>query len=120
MTDNVVNFPDRKDDQYVVLVVDDEYLMRGVLKEILKDSGFYVIALESAEQAIWYLSKLVHIDVVLSDIKMPGMDGFELARWVHENKPNIPVILASGYTGKTNMAADLGNAQFLSKPYNFD
>jgi two-component system NtrC family sensor kinase len=120
MADNVINFPDRKADQYIVLVVDDEYLMRGVLKEILKDCGFYVIAVGSAQEAIMYLSKLVHIDVVFSDIKMPDMDGFELARWVHQHKPDIPVILASGYSGKTNMAADLCGAQFLQKPYDFD
>jgi two-component system NtrC family sensor kinase len=120
MADNVINFPDRKADQYIVLVVDDEYLMRGVLTEILKDCGFYVIAAESAAQAITFLSKLVHIDVVFSDIKMPDMDGFELARWVHQHKPDIPVILASGYSGKTNMAADLCGAQFLPKPYDFD
>jgi two-component system NtrC family sensor kinase len=120
MTCNVINFPDRKPEQYVVLVVDDEYMMRGVLTEILKESGFYVIAVGSAEEAIRFLSKLVHFDVVFSDIKMPDMDGFELARWVHKHKPDIPVILASGYSGKTNMAADLGGAQFLQKPYDFD
>jgi DNA-binding NtrC family response regulator len=120
MSDNVIHFPDRKAEQYIVLVVDDEYLMRGVLTEILKDCGLYVIAAASAEEAIWYLSKLVHIDVVFSDIKMPGMDGFELARWVHQHKPDLPMILASGYSGKTSMAADLCGAQFLQKPYNFD
>jgi CheY-like chemotaxis protein len=120
MNDNIIPFPDQKPDQPVVLVVDDEYLIRGVLTEILKDSGFYVVAAASAEEAIRYISKLAHIDVVFSDIKMPDMDGFELARWVHKHKPNLPVILASGYTGKTNMAADLCGAQFLPKPYDFD
>ena len=120
MDGNVIDFPDRKAEQYVVLVVDDEYLMRGVLSEILRDCGFHVIAAASAEEAIQFLSKLVHIDVVFSDIKMPDMDGFELARWVHANKPDIPVILASGYSGKTSMAADLCGAQFIKKPYDFD
>jgi CheY-like chemotaxis protein len=102
------------------LVVDDEQLMRAVLKDILCDCGFQVIAVESAEQAIWCIASLSPIDVVFSDIKMPGMGGFELARWVHQNKPGIPVILASGYSGKTNMAADLCGAQFVRKPYGFD
>ena len=52
MADNVINFPDRKVEQYVVLLVDDEFLMRGVLTEILKDCWFYVIAAASAEEAI--------------------------------------------------------------------
>lgn len=76
--------------------------------------------MESAEAAIGFLVKRVHIDVVFSDIKMPGMDGFELAKWVHTNSPAPPVILASGYAGKTGMAADLCGAQFLTKPFDFD
>ena len=117
---NIISFPDRKSDQHVVLLVDDEYLVRGVLKEILQEQGFYVIAVGSAAEAIQLLAKLVHIDVVFSDIKMPDMDGFELARWIHLNQPDIPVILASGYAGKTNMAAELGWAEFVRKPFDFD
>jgi two-component system NtrC family sensor kinase len=118
--ENILNFADRGEERHTVLVVDDEVLLRGVLKEILKDCGFHVVAVESAEQAIWYLSKLARVDVVFSDIKMPGVDGFELAKWIHQHKPDIPVILASGYSGKTNMAADLCGAQFVPKPYGFD
>jgi two-component system, NtrC family, sensor kinase len=116
----IIPFPERKPDQPTVLVVDDEYMMRGVLSEILQDSGFVVIAAESGEAAVHILSCQSHVDAVFSDIKMPGMDGFELAKWVHENRPDTPVILASGYTGKTNMAADLCGAEFLRKPYDFD
>ena len=110
----------RRSSQHVVLLVDDEYLVRGVLTEILRDAGFFVIAVASAQEAIIYLVKLVHIDVVFSDIKMPGMDGFELAKWMHENTPDIGIILASGYTGKTNTAAELGGAEFIRKPFDFD
>lgn len=117
---DIIEFPDRKPNQHVVLLVDDEYLMRGVLKEILIECGYYVVTAKSAEEAIVYLNKLVHIDIVFSDIKMPGMDGFELAEWVHRNKPDTPVILASGYSGKTNMAQELCGAHFLQKPFGFD
>lgn len=116
----IIAFPDRPPDQPTVLVVDDEYLIRGVLSEILTDSGFNVLAAESVAQAIHLLSQPSYVDAVFSDIKMPGMDGFALAKWVHENRPDTPVILASGYCGKTNMAADLCGAQFLRKPYDFD
>jgi two-component system NtrC family sensor kinase len=119
MGDSGVDFA-RKHDQYTVLVVDDGDLMRGVLKEILRDSGFHVVAVQSAEQAVWCLSKLFHIDVVFSDIKMLDIDGFALARWVQENMPHTPVILASGYSGKTNIARDLCGAQLMKKPYDFD
>ena len=116
----IIAFPERAPNQPTVLVVDDEYLIRGVLTEILQDSGFSVVAAESGEEAVHILTRLPHIDAVFSDIKMPGMDGFALAKWVHEHRPDTPVILASGYTGKTNMATDLCGAQVLRKPYDFD
>jgi len=104
----------------IVLLVDDEYLVRGVLSEILKEAGFAVVPAENGAEAIHILSRLDTIDLVFSDIKMAPLDGFEVARWVHEHKPALPVILASGYSGKTNMAADLNGAQFFRKPFDFD
>jgi CheY-like chemotaxis protein len=116
----IINFPEQHIHRHVVLVVDDEFLVRNVLSEILKDAGFHVLQAESAGDAITLLEKLAHVDLIFSDVKMPGMDGFELARWVSENKPDMPVILASGYVGKTNMASELRCAEFLKKPFDFD
>lgn len=117
---DILAFPSRRHDAPTVLVVDDEFLMRGVLTEILQDSGFRVLAAASADDAIALLNGQDVIDLVFSDIKMPGPDGFSLARWVHQNKPGMPVILASGYSGKTNMAAELREAEFLRKPCDFE
>lgn len=117
---DVIAFPDRKKDQHRVLVVDDEFLMRGVLVEILQDNGFHAIPVASAEEAIARLSAGERIDLVFSDIKMPGADGFALARWVHEHRSETPVILASGYPGKANMAAELCQAEFMRKPCDFE
>jgi len=117
---DVIAFPERRQARHTVLVVDDEYLMRGVLGEVLEDAGFAVIAAASAEEAMTYLEGPSPIDLVFSDIKMPGADGFTLAKWVHHNKPDLPVILASGYAGKTNIAAELCEAEFLRKPCDFD
>ena len=116
----VINFPDTHSQQHVVLVVDDEFLVRNVLSEILKDAGFHVLQAEGVADAITLLEKLAHVDLVFSDVKMPGRDGFELAHWVSEHKPDMPVILASGYVGKTNMASELRCAEFLRKPFDFD
>jgi CheY-like chemotaxis protein len=118
--DDIVGLPDRKPEQQVILLVDDEPLVRAMLTASLRDCNFYVIAVGSALEATWFLSKLPMIDLVFSDIKMPVMDGFELAKWVHENKPAIPIILASGDTGKANMAAELCGAEFINKPLDFD
>jgi DNA-binding NtrC family response regulator len=117
---DIIQFPQATPHQPTVLLVDDEYLVRGVLGEILKESGFHVVPAENGAEAIHILSKLERVDLVFSDIKMAPLDGFELAKWVHENKPGLPVILASGYSGKTNMAAELSGAQFFRKPFDFD
>jgi CheY-like chemotaxis protein len=116
----VINFPDPHSGRHTVLLVDDEFLVRNVLAEILKDAGFHVLQAETARAAITILDELASVDLVFSDVKMPGMDGFELARWVSDHKPELPVILASGYVGKTNMAHDLHCTELLRKPFDFD
>ena len=113
----VIAFPHHPPGRHTVLLVDDEYLLRGVLSEILQESG---LAVGSAPEAIAVLSKPCRIDLVFSDVKMEPMDGFELARWIHEHRPNLPVILASGYPNKTSMAADLRGVEFFRKPFDFD
>jgi len=116
----VIDFPEVHPDRHIVLVVDDEFLVRSVLSEILRDAGFHVLQAASVSDAIGILEKHPHVDLVFSDVKMPVMDGFELARWVNEHKTDLPVILASGYVGKTNMACELRCAEFLKKPFDFD
>jgi CheY-like chemotaxis protein len=119
----VIDFPEQQSKRQVVLVVDDEFLVRTVLCEILRDAGFHVLQAETALDAIAILEQppqVDHVDLVFSDVKMPGMDGFELARWVNEHQTDMPVILASGYVGKTNAAAELRCAEILKKPFDFD
>lgn len=116
----MIGFPRPPQGQPTVLLVDDEYLVRGVLSEILKESGFAVVAVPGALEAMAALGKPGHIDLVFSDVKMEPMDGFELARWIHENRPGLPVILASGYGDKTHMASDLHGVEFFRKPFDFD
>jgi DNA-binding NtrC family response regulator len=116
----IIQFPERPPQRPIVLLVDDEYLVRGVLGEILTEAGFQVVPAENGAEAIHILSGLERVDLVFSDIKMAPLDGFELAKWAHEHKPGLPVILASGYGGKTNMAAELNGAEFFRKPFDFD
>lgn len=60
----------------------------------------------------------MEIDVVFSDVRMPGMGGVALAKWVSENRPGTPVFLASGNMGKAYLAHELCGAKFFQKPYN--
>jgi CheY-like chemotaxis protein len=100
-----------------VLVVEDEPLVRMYAVEILQDAGYDVIEAANAEQALAKLEARPDISVMFTDINMPGtMDGFALAREVHQRRPGIHLILTSG-----KMLADKnqvpGLCAFVSKPY---
>jgi DNA-binding NtrC family response regulator len=103
------------------LVVDDEAVIRGVFSEFLKDSGYQTISVASADEAVRLLSSGLAVDLIFSDVRMPGkLDGFGLARWVMENRSPLPVILVSGDIGKANAAVELCGAEIFPKPYDFD
>src|SRR4051812_45793079 len=82
----------------VILVVEDELLIRMALAEFLEDSGFHVVEAGSAAEAIAIVESNPRIALVFSDVVMPGgMDGFGLAGWLDANRPGLPVMMTSGY-----------------------
>jgi DNA-binding NtrC family response regulator len=118
---DVVPFPVEYGKSYAVLVVDDEPAIRGVLCEFLKECGLSPISAENADEAMILIQRGTAIDLVFSDVRMPGqLDGCALARWILENRPELPVILATGDLGKANAAAGLSGIETFAKPYDFD
>ena len=107
--------------RHYVLVVDDEPIIRLGIALHLEQSGFEVREAESAEDAIEVLQEPgCLIDLVFSDVRMPGkMDGIGLSRWIFENRPNVPVILASGDIAKKTAVHDLCGAETITKPYDY-
>jgi CheY-like chemotaxis protein len=106
--------------QSVVLLVEDEILLRRTTAEYLRLSGFPVIEAPSAEEAIAVFASAKRVDVVFSDVYLSAaMDGLRLARWLHRHHPDIPVMLTSGYGDSARQAATnlVGVTSFLSKPY---
>lgn len=79
-----------------ILVVDDEEGLRLLYKEELEDEGAEVVVAASGEEALEKLEENI-IDLVLLDIKMPGMDGVEVLRHVKEKYKDLPVILCTAY-----------------------
>ena len=79
-----------------VLVVDDEPNATKVLSAILSDAGYNVVESSNGEKAIKIMSKK-DIDVVVTDLKMPGKDGMQLFDYIIENYPDIPVIFLTAY-----------------------
>lgn len=111
--------PDTDDKSSVVLVVEDEVLIRLSVADYLRDCGFRVLEAANADEA---LAVLDHgrepVDLVFSDVNMPGsMNGFELASWIRANRPAIGVILASGVPQKAKVAKDICEDGVLPKPY---
>jgi two-component system, response regulator PdtaR len=101
----------------VILLVEDEPLVRLVVADILMEAQFRVIEAADAEEALRVLKAEVDVDVVLSDVEMPpGMNGYDLARQVHKNWPSMGILVASGR--EWPRAHDLPpGAVFLAKPY---
>jgi len=105
--------------QSVVLLVEDETLLRETTAEYLRLSGFTVVEAATAAEAIAAFAAGEPVDVVFSDVQLPGgaTDGLRLARWVHRHRRGIPVLLTSGYGGAIGAAAWAGKSSFVAKPY---
>ncbi len=104
-----------------VLVVDDELVVRDSLKEWLVDEGFSVDMAESGKQAVEMLSQ-INYDLMLLDIKMPGMDGVEVLKIAREMKPDLPVVMMTAYaTVETAVEAmKVGALDYLLKPFDVE
>lgn len=102
-----------------ILVVEDEVLVRIMVSDFLREAGFDVIEACDADEAISILHSGVTIDLLLSDVRMPGsMDGLGLLEYSRKNFPVLPVIITSGHLSP-NEALARGAAQYLGKPYSF-
>jgi CheY-like chemotaxis protein len=101
----------------VVLVVEDEVLVRTVAVDMVEQAGFEVIEACDADEAIRILESRQDIRVVFTDIQMPGsMDGIRLARAVRDRWPPVALIVTSGLAILTHDDLPAGG-RFLRKPY---
>ena len=101
-----------------ILVVEDEPVVRNLLARAYIQSGYTVVAAESAEEALTLLAE-GNIDFVITDIRLPGMNGTELIGKIKENFSNIPVIAVTGYCDINTAITVLkrGASDFIVKPF---
>ena len=101
----------------LILLVDDEPELRRMLRRALIRAGFEVIEAANGRLAMQLLGQYA-FEAVVSDVRMPDMDGLELLRRIKVEAPTVPVVLMSGSCGLANAIAlrDCGAFAFLDKP----
>jgi CheY-like chemotaxis protein len=100
-----------------VLLVDDDELIRRYASTVLTDAGFEVTTVGSGEAAVQAMSTNGGFDLLISDIVMPGMSGFDLARRVGDQWPGVARLLMTGYAGTDTSGTDLADVVVLPKPF---
>lgn len=104
-----------------ILVVDDELLIRDLLYDFFQGQGWNIAVAENGERALEILDKQ-EIDVVLTDLKMPDMDGIALTQKLRESHPDLPVVIMTGYPSVDSAveALRIRVADYIIKPFNIN
>jgi CheY-like chemotaxis protein len=103
-----------------ILIVDDEVELAEVAKNVLEDLGYTTICAHSAHEALQVLEQNNSIDLIFSDVVMPGgISGLDLADVISERYPDVKILLTSGFTGKVKHSrrAEGLLGKMLNKPY---
>ncbi len=95
-----------------ILIVDDDDDVREILAETLEEFGYRVIRAGSGEEALLCLDHDQEPDMIITDVRMPGMSGLELAERVRERADHVKLLLISGYFLPQNVTE-----RFLKKPF---
>jgi len=108
-------------DHPCVLVIDDEPVIRELLRRHLTKLGCEVAVAESGEQALTRLSQ-VHPDLVLLDMRMPGMGGMECLNRLRQLYPQVPVVILTAVVERESVleAINLGAQEYLFKPIDLE
>ena len=104
--------------EITILVVDDEAMMRQLLEKILGRDGYRVLDAADGEEALAIMGR-EEINIVISDLQMPGMNGFDLLKVVKKDYPQTGVIIMTAY-GDTYTVKDallLGADEYITKPF---
>jgi len=109
--------PDNSIARKRILVVEDELLIRFMLSDELRNAGHEVVEAISADEALAIFSTGVQVDLMISDVRMPGsIDGLALLSIVREMSPALPVIIISAHL-EAEHATARGAACFVAKPF---
>ncbi|HEX7705874.1 MAG TPA: response regulator [Thermoanaerobaculia bacterium] len=99
-----------------ILIVEDEQLLRSVIRESLEESGYQVLDARTPGEALAIVERGETPRLLLTDIVLPEMNGFELAAVIHRRYPELPTVFMSGYTDQAINGEPLRSRIFLEKP----
>ncbi len=101
-----------------ILVVDDEAIVRVSCKRILEPEGFPVDVASDGYEALELIKKNSY-DIIITDLKMPKMDGLEVLHWIKENSPSSKVIVITGFSTPeiAEKSVSAGAIRYLEKPF---
>lgn len=109
-------------EEKIILLADDEIMLRDLLAELLESSGFNVIKVTSGNEVLKVLTEELKVDLVIIDYNMPGMNGLECVEQIRKLNYKMPVVLSTGSLSVESMP-DLeksGVTALVSKPYEFE
>lgn len=105
-----------------ILLVEDDDAVRLINQEVFEELGYNVCTARDAQEALYLLTKLDRIDILVTDVGLPGMNGRQLAEIVQQRHPQLPVLFLTGYAEGAKARTDyLGpNMQLLTKPFTLE
>ncbi len=107
----------------LILLADDEIMLRDLLAELLESSGYTVIRVISGTEALKVLTEEIKVDLIILDYNMPEMNGLDCVTEIRKFNKEVPIILSSGSLGLNGHTIDMkkmGINSFVNKPYEFD
>jgi CheY-like chemotaxis protein len=102
-----------------ILVVDDDTSILETVGEILAQEGYHVVKATGGEEAL-ALIRRTKPELILLDMRMPGMDGWAVARALHERDISIPIVVMTAAENAKKWADEIGAAGHLAKPFELD
>lgn len=104
-----------------VLLVEDEFFVALLMEDVLQTAGFDVVSMTTGEDALAHLDTApVPPDALVTDIRLPGMAGWDVARSVRDRYGKLPVVYVSGDSGGEWAAQGVSGSIFIQKPFSTD
>ncbi|WP_028620120.1 response regulator [Pseudomonas sp. Ant30-3] len=102
----------------IILVVEDDNIVRMLIVDVLEELEFQVLEADGSEKALEFLNdEDQYIDLMMTDVGLPGMDGKELAKQARMLRPELPILFASGYAESIDVPDGM---HVIGKPFSID